>query len=385
MKSTEKVYYLDGIRGLASLIVVLSHFVVAFYPALYNADINQIHTKSGIETIIAVSPLNILYGGNAAVCIFFILSGYVLTYKFFLLKENDYLYAGAVKRYFRLMLPVVFSVILSYMCMKYSIYYNKQASEITRSDWWLGSFWNFEPNFFLMLKEGLIDVFFKKGKANYNPSLWTMTLEFYGSLVVFSIASIVGVKRRRFLVYLLISILVWNTYYLAFILGLILSDLFTSNEKNFLKINNKILVYICGVLGLFLCSYPMANPEGTIYDILNAEFITSKAEFYHIIGAFLIILTLLNSKYLQNIFSTKILRKLGEISFSIYLIHLPIIGSFSSYIFVRLCEYTSYKVNFLITVSLSMIIIVILSIGMTYYIDKTGIQFSKKIYERIFK
>ena len=31
-----KILYLDGIRGIAAMNVLLTHFIVAFYPAMYN-------------------------------------------------------------------------------------------------------------------------------------------------------------------------------------------------------------------------------------------------------------------------------------------------------------------------------------------------------------
>ncbi|WP_443147193.1 acyltransferase family protein [Paenibacillus sp. KACC 21273] len=83
----QKLKYLDGLRGLAALIVVISHFVVAFYPSLYNGSIDSVHTQKSLELWISKSPFNLFYNGNFAVCVFFVLSGYVLSYKFFITKR----------------------------------------------------------------------------------------------------------------------------------------------------------------------------------------------------------------------------------------------------------------------------------------------------------
>lgn len=47
-----KFYYLDGLRGLAAFIVVIHHFVLAFYPLYYST-----------ERIIPKTPLNLFYAG----------------------------------------------------------------------------------------------------------------------------------------------------------------------------------------------------------------------------------------------------------------------------------------------------------------------------------
>ena len=44
----KKLAYLESLRGLAALVVVIGHFVVGFYPALYTARLEHVHTATGI-------------------------------------------------------------------------------------------------------------------------------------------------------------------------------------------------------------------------------------------------------------------------------------------------------------------------------------------------
>ena len=60
----DKVQYLEGLRGIAAMQVVLLHFVSGFMP-----DTAQ-H---------AWPPLHVLYDGHTAVYVFFLISGTVLT------------------------------------------------------------------------------------------------------------------------------------------------------------------------------------------------------------------------------------------------------------------------------------------------------------------
>mgnify|MGYP006276608717 CR=1 FL=1 len=71
-------HYLDIIRGLACLQVLLLHIAEAFFPALATEKI----TDFTIGGLVHGSPLYLIYDGYTGVFIFFLLSGYVLTPSF---------------------------------------------------------------------------------------------------------------------------------------------------------------------------------------------------------------------------------------------------------------------------------------------------------------
>src|SRR3979411_2154943 len=68
-----RIAYLESIRGLAALQVLLLHFFAAFAPDLVFA----LPAGAAVAGIIHLSPLYFLYDGYSAVYIFFGLSGYV--------------------------------------------------------------------------------------------------------------------------------------------------------------------------------------------------------------------------------------------------------------------------------------------------------------------
>ena len=70
-----RIAYLESIRGLAALQVLLLHFLGAFAPDL----VVSLPAGAGIAGYIHLSPLYFLYDGYSAIYIFFALSGYVLT------------------------------------------------------------------------------------------------------------------------------------------------------------------------------------------------------------------------------------------------------------------------------------------------------------------
>jgi len=380
-----KIIYLNGLRGLAAFIVVIHHFILAFYPALFFGSDIQTHLKPGVEAFLSGSAFNLFYSGNFAVCIFFVLSGFVLSHKFLLKKDYAILTEGATKRYVRLVIPVAVSILLAYILMKFNLFYNTQAAKVSGSDWF-GEFWTFTPNLMDALNQIFIGTFFTNDFA-YNPVLWTISIEFFGSLLIFSFLALFGNMRNRYIVYIIGIIFFFQTYYLAFILGILLSDLM-ANKNLFIKKFGKSKLILLGLLllGLFLGSYPSGRgSEGTVYNYINIRYFPEFDVLCHVIGAFIVILVLLNSKKMQKILSFKYFLFLGEISFTMYLLHFIIIGSLSSFIFIKLESHMPYADAFLFTFFLSVAFIITASYLMYLYVDKKAIYLSKSMYKRLFQ
>ena len=77
-ENVPRIAYLESIRGLAALQVLLLHFLAAFAPDLVFSP----PAGAAVAGYIHLSPLYFLYDGYSAVYIFFALSGYVLTRSF---------------------------------------------------------------------------------------------------------------------------------------------------------------------------------------------------------------------------------------------------------------------------------------------------------------
>src|SRR5580693_9067482 len=85
---TGKVQYLEGLRGIAAMQVVLLHFVTGFLPDTAEH---------------AWPPLRVLFDGHTAVYVFFLISGTVLTPSF---ARGGAWPRQAAKRLVRLGIPV---------------------------------------------------------------------------------------------------------------------------------------------------------------------------------------------------------------------------------------------------------------------------------------
>lgn len=380
-----KIHYLDGLRGLAAFVVVFHHFILAFYPAMFLGSNTQTHLGAGQEKFLSGSVFNLFYNGNFMVGIFFVLSGFVLSYKFFVKKDHEILAQSASKRYLRLLIPVAVSIFAAFILMSLSLFYNQQAAAVSGSIW-LGEFWRFAPNFWDALNQTLVGSFFTN-VFDYNVTLWTVAFEFFGSFLVLGFLALFGKMRNRSLAYIFAIIFFFQTYYLAFILGMLLADLAVHKDSFFAKLGkNKIMQLSLLLLAMFLGSYPSGRGvEGTVYAFLEKTYLANSAALYHILGAFLLVLVLLNSKSMQKALTQRWLLFLGDISFSIYLLHFIILGSFSSFLFLKLEPHMLYGQAFLLTFFVSISLIVALSYLMYLYVDLKAVHFSKFVYNRLFK
>lgn len=377
-----KITYLDGLRGVAAVNVMVMHFFVALAPAMvYGSEMPSHFGK--FDLLFSSTPLGLIGAGNFSVCIFFVLSGYVLTRKYFETKDNGVIISSAVRRYLRLFVPVFAAVMLSYLLASAGLYrYYLETMVVSAGSNYRG-YWDFTPGLVSAVKEAVWDSFFVGGKTPYDPVLWTMNIEFFGSMLVFAMALLFGSLRSRWTFYLASAVLFLNSYYLAFIIGMTFAD--TSNSKMpIFNTDNKILLSIILVSGLFLGSYPLSPvTTDSLYAFLNTGFFKTPEVTYHIIGSGMIMYVLLNSRGLQAVFSSPVPVFLGKISYSLYLVHFLVISSLTCALFLALYPVLPYGTAFFISCFLSLFLIVPLSYLFYKYVDMAGIELSKAFYNRL--
>ena len=383
----KKIAYLEGLRGVAALVVVISHFIRIFYPALLESNPEIIHNE--FELWISGTPINLLYNGNFAVCIFFILSGYVLSIKYHVKKDFEIIYEMGIKRYIRLAIPVATSIFLAFLLMKLDIFFYDEIIDTTKAT--MENPYILHHDSIRIIKLAFFDIFIL-GDASYNPVVWTMRYELIGSYLVFILIPIIVLLKNDYIKYIFYTIsLVFivtflGLFFIPFILGVILCNMHYNNRGVF-KYKGKKYKFFMLIIGLFLGSYPYTDTSYTIYNFLEFDFLGQRTSgIYHIGGAFFLMISMLSSSLLQNLFSKKLFYFLGKISFSMYLIHFIILCSFSSFIFKELIQYNlNYNLMILLTIIPTVILILISSYFMNKYVDSLSIKVAKIIYNKFFK
>lgn len=377
-----KLGFLDGVRGIAMIIVVLHHFGLAFFPAIHYLDPEKIQLGNGkMELLIARTPLNLFFNGGFAVSIFFVLSGFVLSYKFHLSGSQSLLREYAAKRYFRLFFPVAGSIIICYILHISGLFTTGSVEKITKSSEWLNGLFSNMKGPGDLAKNLFLDVFLNNDNR-YNAVLWTITIEFLGSLLLFAFLALTGGNKNTVLLHVIVAALILLTdkkFYAAFILGSLISRLFVNGfsfPKGFKGIAVKLLLLIAGV---YFSSYPQGFfTQQSIWKPLDWSW-TSGYDLFHVLGAFCILFVICFDKNFMRFFSLKPFLYLGKISFSFYLIHLAVMCSLGCFIFSELWKPGTYVIPFLAAFSISMAATFVISHFYYQWIDKSSIRFSEKI------
>ena len=152
-----------------------------------------------------------------------------------------------------------------------------------------------------------------------------------------------------------------SSYYICFIMGIILAD-YDRNRVRDEK--NSVLMNVVGIvsllLGIVLGAYPPTGvPQAGIYEIIYRYIISrynaclrveTGVHMLYVIAAALIMFGCISCRYIRRGISNRVFLYLGERSFYIYILHFPIIMSATAWTFVKVIGETQ-NYNFAVTVS----------------------------------
>lgn len=341
-----RILYLDGLRGWAALFVLFHHLLLAFAP-------------DGHETALKESPvsapLGFLTDGPLAVAIFFILSGIVLTAALTAAEDKGLrlgLPSLMLKRWLRLGLPVCAAGLL--VVLLFAIGWDRSIaigwaaeSSFMRQFFAAG----YEPTLPVVLRESFIGAFVGPTPA-HDPVLWTIRIEFAGSLLIFALALLFPAGRNRLLSALALGILLallppewpaqlplgWIGNYCAlFMLGMVLHEIMRMDALSGQQPGEWRDSFGLTLILLGLCLYPLFgihiyDPAATPPDIRQPILGGSQ------LRAALVVIGVLLSPTLQQFLANTVSAFLGRISFGLYLLHAPLIWSVGGLTYLPLAE-----------------------------------------------
>ncbi len=306
--SSSRNHALDGIRGWAALSVVLFHVFWETFGGLF----------PGIRNIATA----LIFDGELAVYIFFVLSGEALTWNYFRNYSTRSMASLAIKRYPRLTIPVFASCLLVFILMKLDLVHSGAASIIVHSEDWLGKFLNFEPTFRNLMIFALSRVYTQgiSEPVVYNNFLWTMPIELVGSILVFLTALLSAFLRnwlRSFVLLALLEIVVAPTM-ACFTVGMIFSRLGVDGVFERARGSARMQVLSAAVLILTALASAVANLHGARPERMGVAVATV------LIGASFA------NRAVYGFCQNRISRFLGVLSFPLYLVHFAVIVSLTS-------------------------------------------------------
>lgn len=327
-RSTE---YLDGVRGLASFIVFVDHWIGIQYPGVHSG-----YENSEKSSLWQLPVIRLIYSGPAMVSIFFVVSGFVLTHRFIQkMHRHEYetLFSGLTsltfRRAIRLFLPALVSCLLVYVCA--SLHLMKIPKTVAKEKFRHG--W---PAFVSYLDDESNPWTWKLHmKGWYNPPLWSISVEYRGSMVVF--LTVLALARCRAAVRLAIESAIvvhafvherWDVA--LFVAGMLIAELdvfvnLSLPRKVFMDQKRiKIMLCVMMLAGVWLSGFPRANglkSFGYAFSKNVYPFTGYRRRFWISVAAILIVAPMPHLPLVQAFFCVRLIRYLGKISFALYLIH----------------------------------------------------------------
>lgn len=375
MQQPEKLDYIDGLKVLACLMIFNFHFINAFYCGIYSLNPADFHAPA-VEYILGSTPLNLLAGGKFGVRIFMTISGFFVGYRFFTTGDEKSLTNGAVKKYFRLIFPILIVNVVIYFLMLFGCYKNAEASALSGCSVFFGNYNQFAPSLFAAVKEALVGCFIT-GANQYNGPLWFIYYEFFGTLLVAAILALFGKYKSRYIVYAVAALLAIRSDFLPFILGCVVCDLTYSGYGWLKKLTDqKWLMWLVLLGGVFLGSFPPIGEryEGTIY-----QFFPAKVLLFYIIGASMVLFSLLHLKAPRKFLSNRAFVWFNKSSYGFYLLHFPVLCTVGCGLFLLLEDKMNYYVATLLVYIVSFAVTTFLAWLVARFVEKPGVKLANLV------
>ena len=330
--------HLDGLRGIAALIVVVTHSLSAFQPTVVFGQ-----PVGSVSWLFLRTPLAILTNGFGAVAVFFLLSGFVLTKKYFCREPSLGMFAEDLsKRFLRLYVVALPASLLAVLLMLAGLYRNNAAAIVSGSPW-LGHLrdaasWR---DVMRLLGSPLASL-----SGDFIVVGWTLWVELWASYVLFIIlVSLVALPRKvRIQAYALLFVLAriglgkasqigWLSY---FILGMAVADneSWIKSACERLSSNGRFLLVFgfLATFAAFACVPSYAWGEGNqmvpawACRAASFPFVSGPSGLAGVLAFMLVAFW----QPAQRLMSLRPMLYLGKISVGLYLVHIPIICVFSS-------------------------------------------------------
>jgi peptidoglycan/LPS O-acetylase OafA/YrhL len=400
--------YLDGLRGVAAFFVtqvrawllailqisscfLQDHLFHDWFPILFHGY----DTVPDSNHFMQLPILRCWYSGSGMVCVFFVISGYVLANKSLQLMRSrpcdfsaifDTLASSAFRRGVRLFLPITASTFLSLIFELTHVYPREYKGKLPiHASTWPAQFYDWYLNLlastnpFQMINPGNPI----PQETPYDVHLWTIPYEFRGSMVVFLTLLAIAKTKNSIKTFFLGMFVLYTLWIGQWDLGLFLGgaflaelqflrrDLFPSHSTSllsppsttstpprprpFLLKYSKLFLHLLTIplffAGLYLISIPDQQPESTpgwrhIHAMTPPQYRTEiapwyTAKFWGTVGSLILLVSLSFSPplpfssspsgLLQLPFTNPLAQYLGDISYSLYMMHGPMLYSIGHY------------------------------------------------------
>lgn len=375
--------YLDGLKGICGIWIILFHYLLAFAIFGYVGFECGIADADKYDYYFKYFPYSIISNSSCALYLFFAMIAFFPALHYFQNNNREWVQRQAVVRYFRLMPPILAVVLLSYGIYVCNGFYNQELGALLNNTW--DKFYYTEDlSLAGAFANGLFGAIWQ-GNADYNVVLWCMQTIFFGSYMSYAIVLFFGNLRCRALMYAVVfglclssTLSFWGPMYLIFLGGITAADILAGMVKNAQGQvqgqvqGSEITAFSLLILGLVLMHIPTVVYP---WPLLESIFLA--------VGPVCILIACARSRCLQRLLCHPFLVACGKYSFSMVLVHFPVLFSFSAWFFVTVHPHLDYSVTLALTLLTAIPINAIAVLLFQKCIDKPTSMLSKAVYSLV--
>jgi peptidoglycan/LPS O-acetylase OafA/YrhL len=385
-------------RGLAAMQVLLLHYCAMVLP--FAARVDEVRHVDG-ELWVAATPIFFLINGHVAVELFFLISGTVLAASF--LRTDASLPAQVLKRFLRLLLPALAAIGVALLLLWWLPMDRAGLTELAKSDW-VARYMNTSLQWAAIARDSLLDSvllgyrdvsLFDRVMRREQwlssiggaavPPLWTLHVEFWGSMLVLALATAHRRLGRRGFLGVVVGVLMFtgSSQYSLFVVGFLLHLLWRDRPAPTAG-STSLLAAPLIMAGIVLSTMPALPGMETLLWLMrkvsilraqNAQVLQSQ------LGAIMMFVAVLGSAGARQWLASKPLAWLGRLSFSVYLLHFAVMALIGSRVFLALAGYGYLPAGFASLV-VGTAITFALAVGFERYVDRRAISLAGRLTRR---
>ena len=312
MNENKRVKWIDGIKGVACILILVHHYFLGKFPASYYGTARE-SMCNGLDVYFSQSVFSFFMTGNFFVHLYVLITGYVVTLQVKKMQDKVYKFIPfTVKRYVKLSFPLLsYCFIVWILCFFFKIGDPAKISLIKA------------------FKEGLIKILFL-GSTKFGGHFWMLNYIFLGGFAVslFATNSWHFNDRKMILMSLAVifCILIHRNHasimYATCFSGALLFFVINEIQNLSLKFKKNVFFVCMFFLSIFLGAYPTGVVPTNYYRYLLLPHSSGLSPFvWHCVASFLFFLSISQLDFMKKLFEFNTVQWLANNSFCFYILH----------------------------------------------------------------